>query len=45
MGNDPGPQLYDLRTDLGETRNVAAEHPERVAELSALLQTIKADGR
>lgn len=45
LGNDPGPQLYDLRTDLGETRNVAAEHPERVAELSALLQKIKDEGR
>jgi len=31
------PQLYDLAGDPGETRDVAAEHPERVAELTALL--------
>ena len=32
------PQLYDLASDPGETRNVAPEHPERVAELTALLE-------
>ncbi len=31
------PQLYDLSTDIGETHDVAAEHPEVVAELSRLL--------
>ncbi len=31
------PQLYDLSTDIAETRDVAAEHPEVVAELSRLL--------
>jgi arylsulfatase A-like enzyme len=33
LGNDPSPQLYDLDTDPGETRNVAAGHPEIVARL------------
>ena len=36
-GNDPEVQLYDLATDLGETRNIAAEHPDKVKELAALL--------
>jgi arylsulfatase A-like enzyme len=30
-------QLYNLREDLGETRNLAAERPEKLAELSALI--------
>ncbi|MCD8165960.1 MAG: hypothetical protein LUE93_07425 [Bacteroides sp.] len=29
-------ELYDLDTDRGETRNVAANYPEVVRELSAL---------
>ncbi len=31
-------KLYDLETDPLETRNIAREHPERVAELSAYLE-------
>jgi arylsulfatase A-like enzyme len=33
-------ELYDLEADLGETKNVAAEHPEKVVELQALLESI-----
>jgi arylsulfatase A-like enzyme len=38
--NDDGSdqfELYDLKTDLGETKNLAAEKPELVRELAALL--------
>ena len=41
LGNDTEPQLYDLETDIGETRNVAARHPDRVAELAARLKAIR----
>ncbi|MGA0556277.1 sulfatase family protein [Larkinella sp. VNQ87] len=40
-GYDPQPQLYDLKTDLGETRNVAAQHPDVVNELAGLLKTVR----
>ncbi len=33
-------ELYDLEADPGETKNLALEHPERVEELSALLDRI-----
>lgn len=35
--------LYDLRTDPGETRDVAAEHPEVVARLEALAEAARRD--
>ena len=38
-------QLFDLAEDLGEQRDVAAEHPERVAEMTAELEAIRAAGR
>ncbi|MFM7741892.1 MAG: arylsulfatase, partial [Verrucomicrobiota bacterium] len=38
-------QLYDLANDIGETKNLAAEQPERVAEMKALLEKLIADGR
>jgi hypothetical protein len=34
----PAGHLYNLATDLGEWQNVAAEHPEKVKELSGLLE-------
>ena len=37
-------KLYDLGKDIGETRNLAAEQPERVAEMKALLEKLIADG-
>lgn len=36
-------ELYDLSTDPGESRNVAADHPARVAELAALIKQHVAD--
>lgn len=44
-GNDTLPQLYNLRTDIGEKNNVADDNPEIVSELRELLQKIKDDGR
>ena len=41
LGNDPEPQLYDLSRDIGERTNLAAAHPEKVRELSALLESIR----
>lgn len=38
-------QLYNLAEDLGETRNLAAENPDRLAVLQSLLEKIIADGR
>lgn len=37
------PQLYNLRTDIGETVNVAAAHPEIVARLQAVVTAMKDD--
>jgi arylsulfatase A-like enzyme len=44
-GNDPLPQLYNLKSDLGEKNNVAPQNPVIVKELTDLLQKIKNDGR
>jgi len=41
----PPIQLYDMTADPGEQRNVQAEHPEVVRELTALLQRYVARGR
>ena len=43
-GNSPDPQLYDMRSDKGETKNVAAQYPAVVEELARKLAEIK-DGR
>jgi len=40
-GNDTVPQLYNLRTDIGERNNLASEHPVVLKELSDLLKEIK----
>ncbi|WP_420459625.1 arylsulfatase [Neolewinella sp.] len=36
-------ELYDLRTDVGETTDVAGEHPEIVARLDSLIQNSRVD--
>lgn len=38
-------QLYDLDADLGETKNLATEQPERVTAMKALLEKLITDGR
>jgi len=40
-----GGELYDLAADIGETKNVAAQNPQVVQELTALLTKIRNDGR
>jgi arylsulfatase A-like enzyme len=41
LGNAPEPQLYDLASDPGEQKNLAARNPEKVKELSILLERIR----
>jgi arylsulfatase A-like enzyme len=41
----PGPELFDLSKDPGETTNVAAENAAVVTELRELLEKIRAEGR
>ena len=46
MGRERGPrpgELYDLSQDIGETRNVAADHPKVAERLAALARVIEAD--
>ena len=45
LGNDLQPQLYDVSGDRAETKNLAAQHPEKVRELTAMLEKIRKDGR
>jgi arylsulfatase A len=40
-----GQELYDLHDDLGETKNVALEHPEVVRNLTAPMNRYIAEGR
>jgi arylsulfatase A-like enzyme len=41
LGSGDKPQLYKLSDDLGETKDLAASMPDKVAELSALLSKVK----
>ncbi len=41
----PAVQLYDLSKDIGEKKNLQAEHPEIVAKLTKQLEKFVADGR
>ena len=43
--DDPQVQLYNLANDVGETKNLQAEHPEMVVRLETLLERYKAEGR
>ncbi len=44
-GIAPVDQLFDLSQDLGETKNVATEHPDRVRAMATRLRTIREAGR
>ena len=35
-------ELYDLKNDIGETKNLAAENPQKVEELKTLLEKARA---
>jgi arylsulfatase A len=41
----PAVQLYDLSTDIAETKNLSTEHPDIVAKLTKQLETSIANGR
>ena len=36
-------ELYDLKTDLGETKNVAERHPDVVAKIESFLATARTE--
>ena len=42
LGNDAAPQLYDLSRDPGERKNLADAYPERVKEMQARLDALRA---
>lgn len=43
-GHSEKPQLYDLSADIGQVKNMAATHPEKVAAMESLLKSIIARG-
>jgi arylsulfatase A-like enzyme len=45
LGNDPNPQLYNLKSDIGETKNVAQANPKLVKEMEESLKKIRDNGR
>jgi arylsulfatase A-like enzyme len=38
-------ELYDLKNDLGEKKNVAAQHPEVVAKIEAYLKGARTESK
>ncbi len=42
LGNNPKPQLYNLKADAGEKVNVAQKYPEKVKVLKIQLEKVKA---
>ena len=45
LGNDPNPQLYNLKRDIGESRNVAQANPKIVKEMEESLRSIRNGGQ
>jgi arylsulfatase A-like enzyme len=43
--SNPAAELYNLEADIGETKNLAAEQPERVVAMQALLEKVITSGR
>jgi len=43
-GNNPMPQLYNLKTDSGEKNNMAAQFPKVVEKLKQMLENVKKQG-
>jgi arylsulfatase A-like enzyme len=41
IGNDPQPQLFNLKGDIGEMNNVAVKYPEKVKEMLVELSRIQ----
>ncbi len=44
-GQAPEDQLYNLDTDLGETKNIAAQRSDKVKEVTPMLQQVRNRGR
>ncbi len=42
-GYDLQPQLYNLKTDIGERKNLASENPKQLKEMEELLKSIRED--
>lgn len=38
-------ELYDLKTDLGETTDVAAQHPDVAAKIAAYLKSARTESK
>ena len=45
LGHSPDPQLYNLDEDIGETRNLAGQYPERVVQMAQRLKVITSGTR
>ncbi len=41
MGNSPKPQLYNLKTDQGETTNLTDQYPDKVLQLKTKLDKVR----
>jgi arylsulfatase A-like enzyme len=44
-GKDPAPELYNLKSDLGEAKNVAGEYKDVVAKIEAYLKDARTDAK
>lgn len=42
LGQDPAGMLFDLSTDLGETKNLIADHPDRAKTMAVKLKELSA---